>query len=475
MKLHVWMVVAAVVAGGWARVVPLEQAPYVRSAVAPALDPRAGSYADAVESALHNRIARHVRPDYSPLAKRQAAADSGAITDFGSSPPQPVRGSKGASFLHGSNTDIDRQNVDYLSPPPTDAGTVPNLKWAFSLSKSKLLNGGWVREQVVTDLPASKEVAAAEQRLAPYAYRELHWHRVAEWGLVLNGTVRITANDEDDRNYVADANKGDLWSFPRGVPHTLQAGPEGAQYLLVFDDGDFDASGTTFAVDDWIAHTPRDVLAENFGWNSSAFNSVPAADPYIVPAAQGETWLTIEEARKQVEANPAGEVDSPYVYRLSQQNKTQAPGGGGWVKVTDYRTFAASPTLASAYVHVEKGGLRELHWHKNAEWGYILKGKARATAFAGGATARTFDLQQGDTWVFPTNYGHYIQNVGDEELEFVEIFRAPNFGDKVKFDDFSLSQWLALVPPSVAAKQLNVSQHLVEQLSTKKQIIVAQA
>ncbi|KAI3487809.1 hypothetical protein L1887_48184 [Cichorium endivia] len=170
MKLHVWMVVAAMVSGGWARVVPLEQAPYARSAVAPALEPRAGSYANAVESALHNRIARHIRPDYSPLFKRQAAADNGAIADFGSSPPQPVRGSKGAPFLHGSNTDIDRQNVDYLSPPPTDAGTVPNLKWAFSLSKSKLLNGGWVREQVVTDLPASKEVAAAEQRLAPYAY-----------------------------------------------------------------------------------------------------------------------------------------------------------------------------------------------------------------------------------------------------------------------------------------------------------------
>jgi oxalate decarboxylase/phosphoglucose isomerase-like protein (cupin superfamily) len=63
--------------------------------------------------------------------------------------------------------------------------------------------------------------------------------------------------------------------------------------------------------------------------------------------------------------------------------------------------------------------------------------------------------------------------VGDEELEFVEIFRAPNFGEKVRFDDFSLTQWLALVPPSVAAKQLNVSQHLVEQLSSKKQIIVA--
>lgn len=103
-----------------------------------------------------------------------------------------------------------------------------------------------------------------------------------------------------------------------------------------------------------------------------------------------------------VTGNPEGEAKPPYVYELSKQEKTVAPGGGGWVKTTDYRQFPASPTLASALIHVNPGALRELHWHKEAEWGYILKGKGRATAFAGGATARTFELQAGDTWVFPT-------------------------------------------------------------------------
>lgn len=60
--------------------------------------------------------------------------------------------------------------------------------------------------------------------------------------------VRITGNDQDGKNYVADVEAGNLWSFPTGIPHSLQAGPDGAQYLLVFDDGDFDASGTTFMV-----------------------------------------------------------------------------------------------------------------------------------------------------------------------------------------------------------------------------------
>lgn len=100
--------------------------------------------------------------------------------------------------------------------------------------------------------------------------------------------------------------------------------------------------------------------------------------------------------------NPAGQTKAPFHYALSEQKETVAPGGGGWVKITDLRQFPASNTLASALVHVEPNAIRELHWHKNAEWGYIVSGKGRATAFAGGATARTFDLQGGDSWVFPT-------------------------------------------------------------------------
>jgi hypothetical protein len=39
---------------------------------------------------------------------------------------------------------------------------------------------------------------------------------------------------------------------------------------------------TTFMVDDWIAHTPKDVVAKNFAVDPSVFASVPAADPYIL-------------------------------------------------------------------------------------------------------------------------------------------------------------------------------------------------
>lgn len=53
--------------------------------------------------------------------------------------------------------------------------------------------------------------------------------------------------------------------FPKGAAHTVHGLSDEAEYLLVFDEGDFDAFGTTFNVDDWISHTPKDILAKNFG------------------------------------------------------------------------------------------------------------------------------------------------------------------------------------------------------------------
>jgi len=77
-----------------------------------------------------------------------------------------------------TNNQLDLQNPDNLGQQSTDNGVVVNLKWSFSDSKTRLLNGGWSREQVVTDLPASKDIAAAQQHLTKGSIRELHWHRV---------------------------------------------------------------------------------------------------------------------------------------------------------------------------------------------------------------------------------------------------------------------------------------------------------
>ncbi len=86
---------------------------------------------------------------------------------------------RGAPLLGGTNAAVDAQNPDNLGEVPSrDGGTVPNLKWSFSDSKTKLFHGGWTREQVIADLPSSTTVAAAQQHLKKGGIREMHWHRV---------------------------------------------------------------------------------------------------------------------------------------------------------------------------------------------------------------------------------------------------------------------------------------------------------
>jgi oxalate decarboxylase len=178
--------------------------------------------------------------------------------------PQPTRGNEGGTDPSPRNVALDRQNPDILTPPSTDSGTIPNLKFSFGLAHSRLLTGGWTRQVTVRELPIATTLAGVDMRLNPGGVRELHWHKQAEWAYMLNGRARISAIDQDGRNFLDDVGVGDLWNFPAGLPHSIQALEEGCEFLLVFDDGNF-SEDSTFLISDWFTHTPKEVLAKNFG------------------------------------------------------------------------------------------------------------------------------------------------------------------------------------------------------------------
>lgn len=153
-----------------------------------------------------------------------------------------------------------------------------------------------------------------------------------------------------------------LRSFPPGVPHSIQALDEGLEILLIFTDGNFDATGTTFMLSDWLAHTPLEVVAKNLGVNTSILSNIPQKDPYIYEATEAPPPLG--QADKEAVTSPQGTIPTNYVFQLSKQEKVSAPGG--WLKIQDSVTnFPVSTMLASALVFVEPNGLRELHWHNN--------------------------------------------------------------------------------------------------------------
>ncbi|KAK8022264.1 Bicupin- oxalate decarboxylase/oxidase [Apiospora rasikravindrae] len=386
--------------------------------------------------------------------------------DVGSSAPgflngQPNDGKgKGAIFSGGTNKAIDLQNPDNLGQQSTDNGVVPNLKWSFSDSRTRILRGGWVREQVITDLPVSVDISAAQQHLTKGSIRELHWHRTAEWGYVYAGSILLSAVNEDGQFQVSKLEVGDIWYFPKGEAHTVQGLEDENEFLLVFDDGNFDAVGTTFNLDDWIAHTPVSILAKNFNLSESVFGNVPSPNPYIQNATLNPQDVT--------GGNGPLTGNASYVYYAKDHPLEKVPGRGGTLRIVDTTTFPISTTIAATVVTLEPGGLRELHWHPNAaEWLYFHKGQARAGVFIGNANARTFDFSAGDTALFPDNSGHYIENISPtEELVWIEIYKS----DKVK--DISLTQWLALTPANIVADILRIPLDVAKSIKKEKQILI---
>jgi oxalate decarboxylase family bicupin protein len=272
-------------------------------------------------------------------------------------------------------------------------------------------------------------------RLDEGVIRELHWHKEAEWAYVLDGSVRVTALDYEGGYFVDDLSRGDLWYFPSGVPHSLQGlSPNGTEFLLIFDDGRF-SEESTFLLTDWLAHTPRSVLSKNFrGLPADIFAHIPASEKYIF---QGSKPGSISRER------PTGKHAKPSRYNFTHHMLSQPAKNttGGAVRIADSTNFPISKTVAAAHLTMAPGSLREMHWHPNAdEWSFFIRGRARVTVFGAEGAARTFDYQAGDVGIVPKNMGHFVEVVGDEEVEMLEIFRAD------EFRDFSLFQWLGGTP-----------------------------
>lgn len=372
--------------------------------------------------------------------------------------PQPIRDGVGATDRGPRNVLLDQQNPDLLVPPSTDFGTIPNLKFSFSQAHNRLDQGGWAREVTVRELPSATTIAGVDMRLTPGGVREMHWHKEAEWSFMLNGHARITAVDQDGRNFIDDVGEGDLWYFPAGIPHSIQGLEDGCEFLLAFDDGEFSENGT-FLISDWFMHTPKDVLAKNFGVSASDFDTLPAHERYIfqcdVPGPISSDLVV----------DPVGNVPRRFSHRMLAQEPLQTSGGS--VRITDSSNFPVSTTIAAALVEIEPGGMREMHWHpNNQEWQYYIEGQGRMTVFASGSKARTFNYQAGDVGCVPFAMGHYIENTGSTRLRFLELFKSSRYAD------VSLNQWMALTPPELVQAHLNLNQNMMNALQKKKRPVV---
>ena len=345
-----------------------------------------------------------------------------------------------------ANPGLDGQNPDSIWPPPTDSKSlVQNFKYPFSFANKRTYEGGWSREVTIRELPVSKDMAGVNMRLTAGGVRELHWHTSGEWAIMLYGTARITAIDADGKSFVADVKKDDLWFFPSGIPHSIQGlNPDGCEFMLVFDDGEFSESETVL-LSDAMAHLAPEVLAKNFTVGEKAFANVPKQELFIF---QTDVPPSLADDQKSA-AGALGKSPKDFGFRTMEIQPTKQTKGGE-IRIVDSRNFKVT-TTAMAMVTVHPGGMRELHWHPNAdEWQYYIAGKGRMTVVATGNKARTMDFQEGDVGYVQKTLLHYIENTGDKDLIFLEMFKSS------LYQEFSFSEWLAHTPSELVMAHLKV-------------------
>src|SRR5260370_1994955 len=148
-------------------------------------------------------------------------------------------------------------------------------------------------------------------------------HTADEWAYVLYGNARVTVMNPDGTMFIDDVNEGDLWIFPAGFPHSIQGlGPDGPEFLLGFNQGNFSEDGTML-LSEWVAHTPPDVLAENTGLEASIFDNTPGAPLYIFP---GKEPGSLEQDKAEIagEKSPS-KYRSPFHLKSLSATRTTTP------------------------------------------------------------------------------------------------------------------------------------------------------
>src|SRR5881227_2528845 len=249
----------------------------------------------------------------SVLGMGSAALAAATLAGF-TAHAQTREGTRQAEGDHSSsnpgqeNNALLAENPNSNTPPPTDNGDVGPIWYSFDLTKKRIQEGGWTHQVTQRELPSSTDLAGVNMRLTAGSFRELHWHTADEWSIMLYGNARVTVLNPDGTIFIDDVSKGDLWYFPAGNPHSIQGlGPDGCEFLLVFDDGRFSEDDTTL-LSSWLRHTPPGVLAKNWQAPESAIQK-----PYDI--GPGGKWIF------QADLPPALEQDQ----KAAAQNKPLSP------------------------------------------------------------------------------------------------------------------------------------------------------
>jgi oxalate decarboxylase len=75
------------------------------------------------------------------------------------------------------------------------------------------------------------------------------------------------------------------------------------------------------------------------------------------------------------------------------------------------------------------------------------------------------DFEEGDVGYILQSQPHYIENTGDTDLVFLEMFKSPHY------EDISLAEWLSHTPHRLVDQHLHVGTAMLDQIP-KQEIVI---
>jgi oxalate decarboxylase len=179
----------------------------------------------------------------------------------------------------------------------------------------------------------------------------------------------------------------------------------------------------------------------------------PSRSPGIGGTDPGPRDLTRDRENPNMLNPPSTDSGTLPNLRFSFADGHMRQSSGGWTRQVTQRELGISKTLAGVNMRLNAGGIRELHWHKQAEWAYMLYGTARITAIDQDGNNFVDDVGVGDLWYFPGGIPHSIQGLGPDGCEFLLVFDDGSFDED---DTFLLTDWFKHIPEEVLGKNFGV-------------------
>lgn len=132
--------------------------------------------------------------------------------------------------------------------------------------------------------------------------------------------------------------------------------------------------------------------------------------------------------------------------------KPQFSSPAGTRTIMNADNFPILAGMGAVLLHLEKGGVREPHWHPNAaELSYCITGNAKMTIFSTNARVDTFMINPGQLTFVPRAYWHDIENIGNEEAKFVIVYNIE------RSEDLGISGPIGSMSPRVLDRMFGIN------------------